>query len=334
MRKALYLLFFGLLSARLASVAQVQHLGIGTTSSTQTLDVNKGLWVRAAGSGDGRLLSVAAAGTLQAQSAPYAATVTTTPQPPASLGTVPTGALPTAAAMNQAGTRAYVVNIGANTLQTFSIAAPPRLVAVSPNGSLGSVDPATLGDNLGNHAGTQNLDLGANQLVGQGGSQGLRISSAGSVGLGTAAPATRLDVNGNLRLALCTCPVNISAAHTLTAQDVAYSIFQLQNGAYSSPLTLPGASAGQVEGQELAVPNVAGATVNVSGANTDNSNSTVTLPGSGRLAPTPPATCGRYLPAAVAQCRTLATRCRCSSGLPVPPTSPSRVPLAIGPPRP
>ena len=44
-------------------------------------------------------------------------------------------------------------------------------------------------DNLGNHTATQNLDLSTNQLVGNGGTSGLRITSAGNVGIGTAAQA-------------------------------------------------------------------------------------------------------------------------------------------------
>jgi DNA-binding beta-propeller fold protein YncE len=67
-----------------------------------------------------------------------------------SMGTpVPTGSGPRGVAVNPAGTRAYVINSSENTLQTFVIAAP-RLVAVGADGTLGSVDPATLpGDNLG-----------------------------------------------------------------------------------------------------------------------------------------------------------------------------------------
>src|SRR6476469_4865557 len=55
----------------------------------------------------------------------------------------------------------------------------------------------TAGDNLGNHTATQNLNLGANQLVGNGGSAGIGIGSTGNVGIGTTAPAATLHVGGS-----------------------------------------------------------------------------------------------------------------------------------------
>src|SRR6476661_246242 len=51
------------------------------------------------------------------------------------------------------------------------------------------------GDNLGNHTATKDLNLGSNLLTG-GGSSGLRVDASGNVGLGTSAPAYRLDVQG------------------------------------------------------------------------------------------------------------------------------------------
>jgi len=56
---------------------------------------------------------------------------------------------------------------------------------------------STAGDNLGNHTATQNLNLGANQLVGNGGSAGIGIGSTGNVGIGTTAPAATLHVGGS-----------------------------------------------------------------------------------------------------------------------------------------
>jgi len=53
------------------------------------------------------------------------------------------------------------------------------------------------GDNLGNHTATQNLNLAAYQLVGNGGSTGMTISNAGNVGIGTAAPGHPLTVQAD-----------------------------------------------------------------------------------------------------------------------------------------
>jgi hypothetical protein len=59
----------------------------------------------------------------------------------------------------------------------------------------GSVTVPSSADNLGNHTATRRLDLAAFPLVGNGGTAGLSISSAGQVGIGTTGPATStLDV--------------------------------------------------------------------------------------------------------------------------------------------
>ncbi|MDO7845789.1 tail fiber domain-containing protein [Hymenobacter sp. M29] len=61
------------------------------------------------------------------------------------------------------------------------------------------VNPSPAGDNLGNHTATQNLSLGTNLLTG-GGTQGLRMSSSGQVGLGGAVPTNWLDIQGEGRV--------------------------------------------------------------------------------------------------------------------------------------
>ncbi len=69
-----------------------------------------------------------------------------------------------------------------------------RMVTTDNTGIL-TTQALPTGDNLGNHTATQALNLGTNALVGNGGTTGLRISSAGSVGIGTTTgPATLLDV--------------------------------------------------------------------------------------------------------------------------------------------
>ena len=115
---------------------------------------------------------------------------------PVRLGTVPTGTQPLDVATNPAGTRAYLVNDLSGTLQTLAVGTAPRLLAQGSDGTLGSVDAGTLGDNLGNHTATTDLDLGTNHLVGNGGTSGLAVSNAGRVGVGTTAPAAMLDVQG------------------------------------------------------------------------------------------------------------------------------------------
>ena len=127
---------------------------------------------------------------------------------PIPVGTAqPTGSLPVSLAVD--ANRAYLVNNGSSTLQAYAIGQPPRGLVVQADGSLASA-PAPLlrlngttlslaggnsvtlpGDNLGTHRATQDLDLGANELVGNGGSSGLSITSGGYVRLGPAAPALR-----------------------------------------------------------------------------------------------------------------------------------------------
>ena|SRR6476661_3865508 len=70
---------------------------------------------------------------------------------------------------------------------------------------------AGTGDNLGNHTATENLNLGTNQLVGNGGSTGISISSVGSVGIGTTA-TQQLDVNGGI----------LARAHSTISNQGAY----------------------------------------------------------------------------------------------------------------
>ncbi|MBJ6110799.1 beta-propeller fold lactonase family protein [Hymenobacter sp. BT523] len=154
-------------------------------------------------------------------------------------GGTATGQEPRAVAVS--GTTAYVVNYAANTLQPFRINSLRALGLLADGSLAVADDIITLpGDNLGSHTATRplnlngfaltsssgpvtltadlslgsrllrgtsavnlgsNLNLGTNQLVGNGGSQGLSIDNAGNAGLGTGTPNAKLDVNGYLRVA-------------------------------------------------------------------------------------------------------------------------------------
>jgi len=52
------------------------------------------------------------------------------------------------------------------------------------------------GDNLGNHTATQNIQLGANWLSGDGGNEGIRVDASGRVGIGTVPGTAGLVIGG------------------------------------------------------------------------------------------------------------------------------------------
>jgi hypothetical protein len=112
-----------------------------------------------------------------------------------------------------AGRYAYLLGYdsGGNTL-TPVVLATSSVLGFDLAGNLTTQSPVlpANGDNLGNHTAVQNLNLGAYQLVGNGGSQGLSISSSGQVGIGTTTPTVALDINGTVRAASL-------AASTVTA---------------------------------------------------------------------------------------------------------------------
>ena len=105
------------------------------------------------------------------------------------LGTVATGSLPNSVAVS--GPTAYVVNSVSNTLQTFDFPAAPRVVAVNPDGSFGSVALPSAADFIQN--GT------APQVTAS-----FNISGAGTVGgLLTAGNAS---IGGNAGIGLLSAP--------------------------------------------------------------------------------------------------------------------------------
>lgn len=85
--------------------------------------------------------------------------------------------------------------------------------------------PAT-GDDLGSHIATQNLDLGPNQLVGNGGANGISITSDGRVGIGTTTPDANalLDLNSSSQ-ALLLPRLSTAQRDALSAPEPGLMIF-------------------------------------------------------------------------------------------------------------
>jgi len=69
------------------------------------------------------------------------------------------------------------------TADSHALSSLEKNCGYSGGGTSGSAD------DLGNHTATQNIDLSAYELVGNGGSSGIAIDSSGNVGIGTTAPA-------------------------------------------------------------------------------------------------------------------------------------------------
>lgn len=83
-----------------------------------------------------------------------------------------------------------------------------KILIVGTNGQLSSTDYSAIGDNLGNHTASQNINLNGKKIVnGTSGAGGIFVSTGGKVriGTGTTSPAYDLEVNGttvsaNLRI--------------------------------------------------------------------------------------------------------------------------------------
>jgi hypothetical protein len=138
------------------------------------------------------------------------------PSQPANLGSVP---LPKPVqSFAVAGNYAYLLTADATSYQLVAVqVAAQALVGLDAAGNVASVAPVLApGDNLGNHAATQNLSLGTSQLVGNGGSQGLSIGSGGNVGIGTTTPTQALDVNGTLRASSATAKNGLVVSTSLS----------------------------------------------------------------------------------------------------------------------
>jgi hypothetical protein len=119
-----------------------------------------------------------------------------------------------------------------------------QILSTNGSGLLAWAAATTGADDLGDHEATQNIDLNTFKLVGNSGTTGIEISAAGNVGIGSATPATKLDVVGDIQvnsasdicIATGNCLSNMSAALTNTqvegfiADDVTTNFIPYDNG--------------------------------------------------------------------------------------------------------
>ena len=88
---------------------------------------------------------------------------------------------------------------GGNGNEVFTVSNTGDVTATSFTG-VGSGLTNVPGDNLGNHTATQNIVLGSNWLSGDGGNEGLSVSSSGRVGIGISSPNETLEIGGDGRV--------------------------------------------------------------------------------------------------------------------------------------
>lgn len=84
---------------------------------------------------------------------------------------------------------------GGNGSEVFTVSNTGDVTATSFTGN-GSGLTGIIGDNLGNHTATQNLQTNGNWLSGDGGNEGLFVQSDGDVGIGINSPNEVLEIGG------------------------------------------------------------------------------------------------------------------------------------------
>ena len=122
------------------------------------------------------------------------------------------------------GTMRLTGNVGAANLATDDV------LLADGNGDIRRAPVSSLlagggaADNLGNHRAERNVQLRNFWLSNDGNNEGLRVSNAGDVGIGTAAPQSRLHVaQGG------TTPATLSVQNTTTNEDVRLALFEGPN---------------------------------------------------------------------------------------------------------
>lgn len=108
----------------------------------------------------------------------------------------------------ESGTPLVNVAVQANPLQLsgYSLVLPlddggaNQVLQTDGSGNLSWVNQSNGADDMGDHIASQNIQLGSYWLSGDGGNEGVAIDAAGNVGVGIAAPKTKLHVAGTLRV--------------------------------------------------------------------------------------------------------------------------------------
>lgn len=125
-----------------------------------------------------------------------------------------------------------------------------RFVVAGPDGSLSDSISTIPGDNLGNHAAAQNIELRSNYLSNDGDSEGLTVDNNGAVGINTNSPTDTLTVNGstgtgsiNLGVINHTGPAPIS---DLDVANKGVVFIESSGGSDTQVLSLSGGTAGQI----------------------------------------------------------------------------------------
>lgn len=90
-----------------------------------------------------------------------------------------------------------LMNLNAGDTVQFYYYSSAALTSLAGSFSGTRISGVTAGsnDNLGNHQATQNIQLGSYWLSGDGGNEGIHVSSNGNVGVGTASPSNKLHIS-------------------------------------------------------------------------------------------------------------------------------------------
>ena len=101
------------------------------------------------------------------------------------------------------------INTDEQQVDNFSLSGTTLSLSLQNDGVAPStVSLASLADDLGNHTATQNVELNGNWLSNDGGNEGIAITNAGLVGIGTDSPGEDLTVVGFSRAAFTSTQSN------------------------------------------------------------------------------------------------------------------------------